>query len=75
MLEVSSKAGLCDVVGAIVPVDLSVLSIIVRLWQRAKALQELRVKHQAVRLQDVLGQLQLCFGSDEAVFLEIGEQR
>lgn len=75
MLEVSSEGGLGDVVGAVVLVDLSVLSINVRLRQRAKALQELRVKHQAVGLQDVLGQLQLRFGSNEAVRLEIREQR
>lgn len=69
MLIVSSERRLCDVVGAIVPVDLSVFPVNIGLRQGAQALQELRVKHQIVRLQHVLGQLQFCFGPHEAVSL------
>lgn len=58
--------------GAVVPVDLPVLPVHVGLRQGAQALQKLRVKHQTIGLQDVLGQLQLCFGSDEAVCLIAG---
>lgn len=44
----SSEARLCDVVGAVVSVDLSVFPINIGLWQGAQALQELRVKHQII---------------------------
>lgn len=48
VLIVSSEGCLCDVVGAVVPVDLSVFPINIGLWQGAQALQELRVKHQTI---------------------------
>lgn len=69
VLIFSSEACLCDVVGAVVSVDLSVFPINIGLWQGAQALQELRVKHQIIWLQHVLGQLQLCFCPYKAVSL------
>ena len=69
VLILSSQGCLCDVVGAIVFVDLSVLPINIGLRQGAQALQELRVEHQIVRLQHVLGQLQFCRGPHKAVRL------
>lgn len=69
MLIVSSEGCLCDVVGAVVPEDLPVFPITIRLWQGAQALQELRVEHQIIGLQHVLGQLQFCFGPHKAVRL------
>lgn len=48
VLKVSSEGRLRDVVGAIVPVDLSVFPINVGLWQGAQALLELGVKHQII---------------------------
>lgn len=69
VIILSSQRCFRDIVGAIVPVDLPVFPIHVGLRQGAQALQELRVKHQTVGLQHVLGQLHLCFGPDEAVRL------
>lgn len=69
MLILSSQGCLCDVVGAIVFVDLSVLPINIGLRQGAQALQELGVKHQIIRLQHVLGQLQFRCGPHKAVRL------
>lgn len=69
VIILSPQPRLCDVVGAVVPVDLPVLPVNVGLRQGAQALQELWVKHQTVGLQHVLGQLQLCLGPDEAIGL------
>lgn len=48
VLIVSSEGCLCDVVGTVVSVDLSVFPINIGLRQGAQALQELRVKHQII---------------------------
>lgn len=70
---VSPERGLSDVVGAVVSEDLPVLAINVGLRQGAKAMKELGVKHQILWFQDVLGQLQFCFGSDKTVGLDMRE--